>query len=202
MQGTFVTYGPMLAAPSALGPGGLPVSAASWLVTVDTGRIPPGGIAGLGRRLSAVVAALHGNQSLGGLQVTTGLPQILAALASSLVVSRSLLLIGSLQLLLLATAAAALAARLLTSQREEETALLSARGVARGQLVLASLSEAALIAVAGAAAGIVAGQLSRRAAPVGQRAARTPGPRAACPAWWPAAWPPGPGGPPRSSWPA
>lgn len=134
VQGTFVTYGPMLAAPSALGPGGLPVSAASWLVTVDTSRIPPGGTAGLGHRLSVVLAALHGNQSLGGLQVTTGLPQILAALASSLVVSRSLLLIGSLQLLLLATAAAALAARLLTSQREEETALLSARGVAPGQL--------------------------------------------------------------------
>jgi ABC-type sulfate/molybdate transport systems ATPase subunit len=36
--------------------------------------------------------------------VSTGLPQVLAALVSSLVVSRSVLLIGSLQLLLLATA--------------------------------------------------------------------------------------------------
>jgi hypothetical protein len=73
------------------------------------------------------------------------------------VVSRSLLLIGSLQLLLLATAAAALAARLLASQREEETALLSARGGARAQLVLASLAEATLLAVVGAAAGLVLG---------------------------------------------
>jgi hypothetical protein len=196
VQGTFVTYGPMLAAPSALGPGGLPVSAASWLVTVDTGRIPPGGTAGLGHRLSSVVAALHGNQSLGGLQVTTGLPQVLAALASSLVVSRSLLLIGSLQLLLLATAAAALAARLLTSQREEETALLSARGVAPGQLVLASLAEAALIAVAGAAAGIVAGSylagrlLVASGLPRAQPPGGLPGLVAsglAAGAWWPAA---------------
>ncbi len=146
----------MLADQSTLGPGGLPVSAASWLITVDTGH-PTGPVVSPGHRLSAVVAGLRGHPGLGGLQVTTGLPQVLAALASSLVVSRSLLLIGSLQLLLLATAAAALAARLLASQREEETAILSARGAARGQLLLASLSEAALMAVAGALAGIVAG---------------------------------------------
>jgi hypothetical protein len=195
VQGTFVTYGPMLASPSALGPGGLPVSAASWLVTADTGRIPPGRVAGLAHRLSAVVASLRGNQSLGGLQVTTGLPQILAALARSLVVSRSLLLIGSLQLLLLATAAAALAARLLASQREEETALLSARGVARGQLVRASLAEAALLAVTGAVAGIAAGSylagrlLSASGLPGTRTAGGLPGllgSGVAAGAWWPA----------------
>jgi hypothetical protein len=42
VQGTFITYGPMLVNPAALGPGGLPVSAASWLVTVHTAGIPPG----------------------------------------------------------------------------------------------------------------------------------------------------------------
>ena len=157
VQGTFITYGPMLVNPAALGPGGLPVSAASWLVTVHTASIPPGQAGQLGRRLGAAVTTLARAQRLGGLQVSTGLPQVLAALASSLVVARSLLLIGSLQLLLLAIAAAALAARLLTSQRDEETALLSARGVARAQLVRASLAEACLLAVAGAAAGVVAG---------------------------------------------
>jgi hypothetical protein len=106
---------------------------ASWLIIVDGGRIPTGGLAGLSQRLNAAVAAWQGNQSLGGLQVTTGLPQTLSALASSLVVARSLLLIGSLQLLLLATAAAALAARLLASQRASETALMSARGAARAR---------------------------------------------------------------------
>jgi hypothetical protein len=68
-----------------------------------------------------------------------------------------LLLIGSLELVLLALAAVALAARLLASQREEETALLNARGVARGQLVLASLAEAVLLAMPAAAAGVVLG---------------------------------------------
>lgn len=196
VQGTFVTYGPMLVSPSALGRGGLPVSAASWLVTADTGRIPAARVAGLAHRLSAVVASLRGRQGLGGLQVTTGLPQTLAALASSLVVSRSLLLIGSLQLLLLAAAAAALAARLLASQREEETALLSARGIARRQLVLTSLAETALLALAGAAAGIVAGSYlaSRLLAASGLRGARAAGglpgmvrSGAAAGAWWAAA---------------
>jgi hypothetical protein len=157
VQGEFVTYGPMLVSPSALGRGGLGVSAASWLMIVDTGRISASEVGGLGRRLDAAVSSLRARQALGGLTVNSGAPQTLAALASSLVVARSLLLIGSLQLLLLATAAAALAARLLASQREEETALMSARGVARGQLALASLAEAALLAVTGAAAGIVLG---------------------------------------------
>jgi len=159
IQGTFVTYGPMLVNPDALGPGGLGVSAASWLLTVDTARIAPGSVGTLGRRLNTAVSSLQGRQRLGGPQVATSLPQALSALASSLVVARSLLLIGSLQLLLLATAAVALAARLIVSQREEETALMSARGVARRQLAMASLAEVALLAAAGAAAGVVLGSL-------------------------------------------
>ena len=127
--------------------------------------------------------------------MSTGLPQVLAALASSLVVSRSLLLIGSLQLLLLATAAAALAARLLASQREGETAMLSARGAARGQLLLASLAEAVLLAVTGALAGIVAGSyltdrlMSANRLPAGHPAGGLPGVVqgvTAGVAWWPA----------------
>jgi hypothetical protein len=195
VQGTFVTYGPVLADPSVLGPGGLPVSAASWLVTVDTAAIPPGRVGPLGHRLNALVASWRGRPDLGGLQVSTGLPQVLAALASSLVVSRSLLLIGSLQLLLLATAAAALAARLLASQRDGETAMLSARGAARGQLLLASLAEAGLLAVTGALAGIIAGSyltdrlMSANRLPAGHPAGGVSGvvrSVTAGGAWWPA----------------
>jgi hypothetical protein len=156
-RGAFITYGPMLVNPAALGPGGLTTGGASWLARVDTARIPPARITALQERLAGAVSSLEGAQRLGGLQVTTGLPQTLSALASSLVVSRSLLLIGSLELILLALAAVTLAARLLAAQREEETALLSARGVARRQLALAALAEATLLAVAGAAAGAVLG---------------------------------------------
>ncbi len=195
VQGTFVTYGPMLADQSALGPGGLPVSAASWLITVDTAAIPPARVGPLGHRLSTLVGGWRGRR-LGGLQVSTGLPQALAALASSLVVSRSLLLIGSLELLLLATAAAALAARLLASQREGETAMLAARGAARGQLLRASLAEAVLLAVTGALAGIVAGSyladalMSANRLPAGHTAGGLSGVLhgvTAGAAWWPAA---------------
>ena len=38
VQGSFVTYGPMLVTPSALGPGGLTAGQASWLITVTPGR--------------------------------------------------------------------------------------------------------------------------------------------------------------------
>jgi hypothetical protein len=157
IQGSFVTYGPMLVAPSALGPRGLPAAQASWLVTVDTGQIAPGSTAALGQRLGAVVTALQTRQDLGSLQAATTLPQTLTALGSGLVVARSLLLIGSLQLILLAVVAAALAARLLATQREEENSLLSARGVARGQLAFASFAEASLLTVAGVLAGTVLG---------------------------------------------
>jgi hypothetical protein len=157
VQGSFVTYGPMLVDPSALGPGGLAAAQASWLLTVHTGQIAPGRTAALGQRLGAVVTALQTRQDLGSLQAATNLPQTLTALGSSLVVARSLLLIGSLQLILLAVAAAALAARLLATQREGENSLLSARGVARGQLALASFAEASLITVVGVVAGTVLG---------------------------------------------
>lgn len=204
--GSFVTYGPMLVNPAAFGPGGLTVGEASWLIGVNGSRIPTGELAALSQRLSGAVATWQGtqrvsglqvntDQRLGGLQVNTGLPQALSALASSLVVARSLLLIGSLQLLLLAAAAAALAARLLASQRASETALLSARGAARVQLVLASLAEAALVVVAGAAAGLAGGSYlaDRLMSGSGLAAARTGGfsgimrAGVAGGAWWPAA---------------
>ena len=157
VTGSFITYGPMLVDPGALGPGGLTVGNASWLARVDTARIPPASMPQLQRRLARLVSVLQDRQSLGGLQVSTQLPRTLSELASSLVVSRSLLLIGTLELVLLALAAVALAARLLASQREEETALLNARGVARGQLALVSLAEAVLLAVPAAAVGVVLG---------------------------------------------
>jgi hypothetical protein len=94
VQGPFVTYGPMLVAPASLGPGGLTAGAAPWLVTVDTARITPGGIAAIGARLGAVMTSLQTRQDLGELQAATSLPQTLSALGSGLVVARSLLLIG------------------------------------------------------------------------------------------------------------
>ena len=161
-QGTFVTYGPALVSPAVLGQGRLATADASWLATVNTAAIEPAGVTALSHRLAAALASLQGRQSLGGLQLATGLPSILSALATSVVATRSLLAIGMLQVALLVAAAASLAGRLLISQREPETALLSARGAARGQLARASFAEAVLLAAAGVAAGMLLGSYLAR----------------------------------------
>jgi hypothetical protein len=75
----FVTYGPMLVAPASLGPGGLTVGQASWLLTVHTARISPGDTAPIGTRLGAVMTSLQTRQDLGGLQAATSLPPSAAA---------------------------------------------------------------------------------------------------------------------------
>jgi hypothetical protein len=161
VRGTFVTYGPMLVSPAALAEGRLNVEEASWLASPDLSRADPGSLGTLASRLGAAVTSLQNDQSLGGLQVTTGLPELLSALASSLVVSRSLLVIGSLQLLLIAATAVALGARLLASHREPEAALLAARGMDRGQLARPALAEAGLLALSAAGAGaLIGGYLS------------------------------------------
>ena len=157
VQGNFVTYGPLIVAPAAFGGGGLPVGQASWLARPASARIRTGDISGLAGRISQAENRLSQPGALGGLTVTTSIPQLLTSMASNLVVARSLLIISVLQLVLLAVAAIALAARMLAGQREEESALLRARGVTRWQLARLTLAEAVMLAAAAAVAGTLAG---------------------------------------------
>lgn len=156
-QPPYVSYGPAVASPAAFGPGGLAVGQVSWIALPSAAGIRDGDLTGLAGQISQTTAALQGTNSLGGAQVTTGLPQLLSRLASNLVVARSLLVIGALQLALLATAALALAARLLAGHREEETALLTARGATRWQLAAPTLAETLLFGGLAAAAGVLVG---------------------------------------------
>ena len=156
-QPPFVSYGPAVASPAAFGPGGLTVGQVSWIALPNAAGIRDGDLAGLAGKISRTTAALQGDNSLDGAQVTTGLPQLLSRLASNLVVARSLLVIGALELALLATAALVLAARLLAGHREEETALLTARGATRWRLAGPTLAETLLFGGLVAAAGVVAG---------------------------------------------
>ena len=89
--------------------------------------------------------------------MTSGLPQILAGIASTIVLTRSLFTIAALLLLLLVGAGLVLAARLLASLREEESALLRARGATRWQVVRPVLAEAVLLGAAAGLAGVLAG---------------------------------------------
>jgi len=158
-QAPFVSYGPAVASPGAFGPRGLAVSQVSWIALPSAAAIHAADLTGLAGQISQATAALQGTNSLGGAQVTTGLLQLLGGLASNLVVARSLLVIGALELALLATAALALAARLLAGHRTDETALLTARGATRWQLAAPTLAETLLFGGLAAAAGVLAGTL-------------------------------------------
>jgi ABC-type antimicrobial peptide transport system permease subunit len=185
-SGGFVTYGPLIVNPAAFSDGDLSVGGATWIAAPRTGRIPAGDLALLASRVGETDRALQRNAQLGGLQVTTSLPAVLDGIAADGVVARSLLAIGALQLLLLAVAALALAAGLLASQRAGESALLGARGGARWQLARLSWPESALIAVAAAAVGALAGgwlaTALARSGPL--RAAGLRLPPAPAAAWW------------------
>jgi FtsX-like permease family len=189
VQGNFVTYGPLIVAPAAFGGRSLPVGQASWLAEPAPARISTGDISHLAARISQAENRLRQPGALGGLTVTTSVPQLLTSIASNLVVARSLLIISVLQLVLLAVAAIALAARMLAGQRAEESALLRARGVTRWQLARLTLAESVMLAAAAAVAGTLAGTwLARPLARVGPlHAAQLRISGFAWSAWWAAA---------------
>ena len=157
VQAPFVSYGPAVASPAAFGSGGLAVGKASWIVLPDGAAIGDDRLGPLAAKVSAAAASLQASNNLGGVGVSTGMPRLLDGLATSLVVARSLVVIGALQLLLLAAAALALAARLLARHRDEESALLGARGATRWQLARPTLIETLLFGGLAALAGVLAG---------------------------------------------
>src|SRR5215468_595088 len=153
----FITYGPLLVDQQAFRSGQLATDGATWLVAPAIRTIGISELQPLAGRVGRAVHHLAGSITLGGLQVSTGLPATFSGVATRLVVARSLLLVGEFELLLLAGAALTLTVRTLVSQREEETALLAARGAGRRQMIRLALGEALLIAIAGTGAGALIG---------------------------------------------
>jgi hypothetical protein len=156
-QPGFITYGPFIVTGDAFSTGNLAIGGATWLYGLGTTKIPAAQLSPLANRITAAMRYLHSSVDLGGLQATSGLPAVLQVVATKLIVARSLLLVGELELLLLAGAALTLTARTLASQREEESAIFSSRGAGRKQLVAMALVEALLITLIAAAAGAVLG---------------------------------------------
>jgi hypothetical protein len=155
--GGFTTYGPLTVSPDAFRQA-LTVAGASWVVLPDTARIPQGDLGAVAGRVQAGQQALQNPAGpLGGLRVSTSLPAVLRGVASDLVVARSLILIGALELFILGGAALTAAARLLAGRREAELSLLAARGGARWQLARFGAAEALLLAALAAVAGTAAG---------------------------------------------
>jgi FtsX-like permease family len=145
------THGPIVVSPVSFGPDGFAVDQASWVIAPDPNAIGGAGLPALASRVSAA------DGSLPGLVASSGLPGTLTQTYQDLVVSRSLLVVGTLLLLLPALSALVLAARLLASHRETEHALLTARGAARWQLASPALAEAVLAGAVAAVAGVFAG---------------------------------------------
>jgi hypothetical protein len=153
----FISYGPFVVSQAAFTGGQIPVGGATWLYGLGTTRIAASQLSPLASRVAQALGQLSRSVSLGGLQVTSGLPSVLDVVSTKLVVARSLLLVGEFELLLLAGAALTLTARTLASQREEESAIFGSRGAGRRQLVTMALVEALIVTTIAAAAGAVLG---------------------------------------------
>jgi FtsX-like permease family protein len=154
-QGSFLTYGPAVVNPAAFG-GALTVTQGSWTVLPQAAALARGNLDALNAGTSQAVSQLTVLLP-DGLAVTSSLPQLLAGIVSTIVLTRSLFTIAALLLLLVAAVALVLAARLLASLREEESALLRARGATRWQVVRPVLAEAVVLGVAAGLAGVIAG---------------------------------------------
>src|SRR6202042_3801827 len=154
-QGSFLTYGPAVVNPAAFG-GALTVTQGSWTVLPQAAALARGNLDALNAGTSGAVSQLAVLLP-DGLHVTSSLPQLLAGIASTIVLTRSLFAIAALLLLLVAGVGLVLAARLLASLREEESALLRARGATRWQVVRPVLAEAVVLGAAAGLAGVIVG---------------------------------------------
>jgi hypothetical protein len=159
--GGFTTYGPLTVQAAAFA-GALPVSGGTWLAQPAVPSIPAGQLTTVAANVNELAQELQNAQSLPSLAVTTSLPAVLDGTATDLDVARSLLAICAILLALLAAAALLAVARLLSAQREIESAMLTARGATRGQLIRLTAAEAVPVCVIAAAAGGLLGAVLAR----------------------------------------
>jgi ABC-type lipoprotein release transport system permease subunit len=150
------TYGPAVVSPAAFS-SGLATSQASWFVLPQPAAMARENVGVLAANTSRAATDLTVSTRPYGLQVTTGLPGLLNAINSNIVMARSLFTIGALELLLVTGAALALAARLLAGHREEESALLRSRGATKWQVTRPVLAEALGLGVVAAVVGVPVG---------------------------------------------
>jgi FtsX-like permease family len=185
--GRYTTYGPLLVSPGAFAPAAgshgaaaLTARTGTWLALPEMTKFTDRDLSVISGRLSALRQAMVKSSLLSGIQLSTALPSVLGGAASDLSVARSLLVICALQLMVLALAALLAVARLLASQREDETALITARGGTRWQLVRLTAAEViplcAVAAAGGALAGVRLAGLLATEGPLKAAGVKLPGP--------------------------
>ncbi|MDX2703876.1 ABC transporter permease [Streptomyces sp. PA03-6a] len=159
---SFTTYGPMLVDRAAFTSGDVPMAEQVWQGHPDVTSVTTARIDELGRSVRQAVERLGHLKPDSGVVATSELPQLLDELQRSLLVSRSSLLVGAIQVGLLAALALLLVAGLLATERSGETAWLRARGGSRSRVVWLAVTEALVLAVpAMVVAPLLAGPLVR-----------------------------------------
>ncbi|MFJ2863282.1 FtsX-like permease family protein [Kitasatospora sp. NPDC087314] len=140
----FTTYGPMMVDQSAFAAGGLLQSSRGWLLDADFAGVDQHTAEAIGGRAQPLADGLRNTSSLAA---STELQDVVHELTSSLMVARSTLLIGALQLAVLATAALLLVVRLISTRQERENELLAARGASGTRLGGFTALESVLLAL-------------------------------------------------------
>ncbi|MFB7293917.1 FtsX-like permease family protein [Actinacidiphila glaucinigra] len=158
---SFTTYGPMLVDRAAFTSGDVPMAEQVWQGRPDVTGVTTARTDELGRSVRQAVERLGHLKPDSGV-VASELPQLLDELQRTLLVSRSTLLVGAIQMGLLAALALLLVAGLLATERSGETAWLRARGGSRSRVVWLSVTEALVLAVpAAVVAPLLTGPLVR-----------------------------------------
>ncbi|MDX3098612.1 FtsX-like permease family protein [Streptomyces sp. ME19-03-3] len=158
---SYTTYGPLLVDPRAFTAGVVAPNTMQWIATADFSSMTTGRMDRVGQDVRRTVQGLEGSDS-GAVSASSALPDLLAEVKGGLLVSRSTLLISTLQLVLLAALSLLLVASLLAGERTGETAQLRARGGSRARIAALSAAEALLLVVPAAVAGpLLAGPLVR-----------------------------------------
>ena len=158
----FTTFGPLVVTEQAFAELGAEGAEARWRASPASGEIAVEELDGLRAAVDGLEERLGAD---GGetLSVRTGLGSVLAAADRSLLVSRSGVLVSSVQLAVLAGAALLFLAGLLAERRSVEAAILRSRGASPGEVGLLALAEGALLAVPAVLAGPWLAALTLRA---------------------------------------
>lgn len=141
---TFATYGPLLVDDSAFTAGGLLQNYRLTLLTPDLRTLRTSEAGAVRTATDPARQALERTTSL---RAATELPRLLAELDSGMLVARSTLVAGALQLAVLSAAALLLVSHILTARQEPERVLLTARGASRRRLGALSAAESLLLAL-------------------------------------------------------
>ncbi|GAA2708225.1 ABC transporter permease [Micromonospora olivasterospora] len=163
-DGAATSYGPFVLDPADFTrtfPGSV---SASWLVEPDLASVPPSRLGAVKQALAVAAERVPEEAGLGSsAQTVTGMDRLIDRLGRADLVGRSALLTPLLLILVLGGYALVLVAALLNEDRRAQTALLRARGAARGQLAGLAVREATLVVLPAALlAPPLAGEALRR----------------------------------------